>query len=300
MSSRALRVAAAQYDIGELAGFDAYELKLSDWVSTAARGGARLLVFPEYGAMELVSLFDEAVRRDLAAQLPALQSLLPDFLALHERLAARHGVYICAASFPVRHADGIYRNRTHVFAPSGVMGFQEKLIMTRFENERWRISGGDSVRVFEADFGCFGINLCYDGEFPLIARAQAEAGACCIVVPSCTDALAGYHRVRIACRARALENQCYVIQSPTVGEAPWSEAVDVNVGAAAVFAPPDRGFPSDGVIALGSLNQTQWLFADLDFDKLAAVRAGGQVLNHRDWSAQRPVLGRAVERVRLE
>jgi predicted amidohydrolase len=102
-------------------------------------------------------------------------------------------------------------------------------------------------------------------------------------VPSCTDAAAGYHRVRVACQARALENQCYVIQAPTVGSAPWSIAVDENVGAAGVFGPPDRGFPDDGVIALGERDRPGWVIADVDLDAVAAVRADGQVLNHRDW-----------------
>ena len=66
----------------------------------------------------------------------------------------------------------------------------------------------------------------------MIARAIAEAGAEILIVPSCTESLAGYYRVRHACAARALENQIYVVQSPTVGDAPWSVAVNVNVGAA--------------------------------------------------------------------
>ena len=124
-------------------------------------------------------------------------------------------------------------------------------------------------------------------EFPLFARAQAQAGADLILVPSCTDTLAGYHRVRIGCQARALENQCFVAQAPTVGEAPWSEAVDVNVGAAGIYAPPDRGMPDNGVLTVGELNRPQWVFADLDFEALRRVRDSGQVFNARDWDNQR-------------
>lgn len=291
-----LRIAAAQYDIGYFADFDAYADKLGRWVDEAAQAGAELLVFPEYGALELVSLFDQRIRRDLAAQLDALQALLPEVVELHRELALEYGVVICAASYPVRIDGGAYRNRAHVFTPRGLAGFQDKLVMTRFENERWHIGPGDTLRLFDTTLGCFGVNLCYDGEFPLLARAQVEAGAQFLLVPSCTDGLAGYHRVRVACQARALENQCYVIQSPTVGEAPWSEAVDVNVGAAGVFAPPDRGFPDDGVVALGPLNEARWIYADIDLGKVAAVRTDGQVLNHRDWDRQGRVLKCDVER----
>jgi predicted amidohydrolase len=155
--------------------------------------------------------------------------------------------------------------------------------MTRFERERWGIAAGRGQTVVELDGFRLGVAICYDAEFPLVVRRLAAAGAGVIAVPSCTDTAAGYHRVRVACQARALENQCYVVQAPTVGAAPWSIAVDDNVGSAGVFAPPDRGLPDDGVVALGVYNQPGWLVAELDLDAIARVRADGQVLGHRDW-----------------
>jgi len=107
-----------------------------------------------------------------------------------------------------------------------------------------------------------------------------------ILVPSCTDTLAGYHRVKIGCQARALENQCYVVQSSIVGEAAWSEAVDVNTGAAAIYPPVDRGFPDNGILAIGELNATQWLIAEITPSACETVREQGQVFNYRDWPLQ--------------
>ncbi len=101
----------------------------------------------------------------------------------------------------------------------------------------------------------------------------------------------GYWRVRIGCQARALENQCYVVQSPTVGLAPWSEAVDVNIGAAAIYTPVDYGFPDNGVLAIGELNATQWVYADIDLASIANIRQTGQVFNYRDWPLQERCLG---------
>ena len=158
--------------------------------------------------------------------------------------------------------------------------------MTRFENEQWLITAGEEIKVLDSAFGKIGVNICYDSEFPMIARRQVESGANLILVPSCTDTLAGYHRVRIGCQARALENQCYVVQSPTVGLAPWSEAVDVNVGAAAVYTPVDYGYPDDGVLAIGKLNDTRWVYADIDLAAISVVRDSGQVFNYRDWQGQ--------------
>jgi predicted amidohydrolase len=158
--------------------------------------------------------------------------------------------------------------------------------MTRFERERWGVSGGTELRVFATTLGRIGVAICYDVEFPLLVRRLVEAGAELILAPSCTDTLRGYHRVRVGAQARALENQCVVVQSPTVGNAPWSPAVDVNVGAAGVYGPPDHGFPEDGVLARGRLDQAMWLFAEVDLERAAEVRAYGQVLNHRDWPEQ--------------
>jgi predicted amidohydrolase len=290
--SRIVRVAAAQYDIGFFSDWADYEAKLIRWVDEAAPK-ADLLLFPEYGAMELASLLPEPVRNDLAGQIVAMQDYLPRFIALHQSLATRHRIHLLAASFPVQLEPGRFCNRAHIFLPDGRIRWQDKLTMTRFEHEQWGISAGAPARVFETAIGTLGIAICYDAEFPTLVRAQVEAGAEIILVPSCTDGLAGYHRVRIGCQARALENQCVVIQSPTVGEAPWSEAVDVNVGAAGVFVPPDRGLPADGVLAAGHLNTPQWLFAEINLATLADIRLNGQVLNHRDWP---PTPGFVVER----
>ena len=60
----------------------------------------------------------------------------------------------------------------------------------------------------------------------------------------------------------------------------------MNIGAAGVFAPPDSRFSADGIVAQGSLNQPQWVFADLDLNALARVRQDGDVLNSRDWNHQ--------------
>jgi predicted amidohydrolase len=281
-----VRVAAAQYDIGGLSKWDDYSARISRWVTDAAEHGARLLVFPEYFSMELASLFPEPVYTSLPRQLEALQTVLPRFTELFAMLAQRHRVTIVAGSFPVREPDGGYRNRAHLFRSDGSCDYQDKLQMTRFERERWQVSPGGEIRTLDTEFGCIGISVCYDGEFPWFARKQAEAGAKLILVPSCTDTLAGYWRVRIGCQARALENQCYVVQSSTVGSAPWSEAVDVNIGAAGVYTPVDDGFPDDGVLCVGELNRPQWLYAELDFDAIARVREAGQVLNFRDWPNQ--------------
>ena len=279
------RVAAAQYPIDRPDSWEAYEAKLTDWVEQAAAGGAALAVFPEYGAMELAAL-EPSTMGDLAGSIETVSALLPRVDALHARLAARHALHILAASAPRKVGDGRVRNTARLFAPSGQVGAQDKLVMTRFEREAWDIAAGRTLKVFDTALGRLAVLICYDSEFPLLARAAVEAGAQVLLVPSCTDSLHGYWRVRIGAQARALESQCYAVQSPTVGDAAWSPAVDVNRGAAGVYGPPDRGMPDDGVMALGSEGAPGWIFADIDLARVADLRADGGVLNMRHWAEQ--------------
>ncbi|GAA0793474.1 carbon-nitrogen hydrolase family protein [Marinobacterium sediminicola] len=279
-------LALAQYPIDWLDDWQAYTRKIDAMVQDALTQGAEFLVFPEYFSMELTSLFGRDVCACLDRQLDAIQAVHEPFVALFTSLAQQHGLHILAGTFPLRQADGHYRNRAWLFRPDGSRDYQDKLQMTRFESERWQIQAGEAIKVLDTAFGKVGVAVCYDSEFPQIARRQVEQGADLILVPSCTDTQAGYHRVRIGCQARALENQCFVAQSPTIGSADWSESVDVNTGRAGIFAPVDYGYPDDGVVALGDEHQPGWVVAELDLAALADVRTSGQVFNHRDWDSQ--------------
>ncbi|MEQ1636173.1 MAG: carbon-nitrogen hydrolase family protein [Methylococcales bacterium] len=281
-----IKIASAQYDIGFFKEWAEYQTKIQSWVTEAISANANILVFPEYASMELASLFGEAVYSSLSEQLYAMQSLHTKFIALYQNLAQQYQCLIQPGTFPLQLSDGEYRNRAYLFMPDGRYAYQDKLQMTRFENEQWLIKSGKELKVFDTQYGKIAIDVCYDSEFPLLARKQVEAGADLILVPSCTDTLAGYYRVRIGCQARALENQCYVVQASVVGTAPWSEAVDINIGAAGVYTPVDRGFPDNGILAIGELNAVQWVYADISLPSIAAVRQHGQVFNYRDWPLQ--------------
>jgi predicted amidohydrolase len=149
---------------------------------------------------------------------------------------------------------------------------------------------GGPLRVFDTALGRIGVLICYDAEFPLLGRALIEAGVEILLVPSCTEALSGYSRVRIGAMARALEGQCVVVHSPTVGPAAWSPAVDMNTGAAAVYGPPDLGFPETGVLAQGELNAPGWVTAEIDRASVAAGAPG------RFGSQPRPLAGKRQPR----
>jgi predicted amidohydrolase len=229
--------------------------------------------------------------------LAALQESLPSFLALFRQLAKAHQIYILAGTFPVRVAEG-FRNRAHLLSPAGAMVFQDKLQITQFEAEQMLMRPGDKIKVFDTAFGKLGVSICYDIQFPLLARYQAEAEAKLLLVPSSADSLAGYHRVRIGCQARALENQCYVIQAATVACVHQAQTTEIRTGAAAVYTPLDRNFPNEGILALGKINEPQWVFADLDLEAIDKVRQKGDVLNYQDWNGQKRLEGAKVEQAR--
>ena len=283
-----VKIATAQYDISFLDNWQAYEQKIERWVNEATAQDAKILLFPEYFSMELASLFGQEIYSSLSKQLAAMQSLHDDFISLFKHLAQKHQCIIQAGTFPVLIETGIYQNRAYLFMPDGGIDYQDKVMMTRFEKEQWLIKSGKELKCFDTEYGKMAINICYDSEFPLLARKQVEAGCVLILVPSCTDTVAGYHRVKIGCQARALENQCYVVQSSLVGDAAWSEAVDVNVGAAAIYTPVDRGFPDNGILSEGTFNAVQWVFAEISPNNCATVREQGQNFNYRDWPLQQP------------
>lgn len=281
-----IKIASAQYDISFLENWANYQRKSERWVKEAAENGAKILLFPEYNTMELASLFSENVYASLSLSLVEMQTLHGAFLNLFQGLAQEYQCVIQAGSFPVLIAENVYHNRAYLFMPDGKFDFQDKMMMTRFENEEWLISAGDELKTFDTDFGRIAINICYDSEFPLLARKQVEMGANLILVPSCTDTVAGFHRVKIGCQARALENQCYVAQAALVGNTVWSPAVDVNVGSAGIYTPVDYGFPNNGILASGEFNKPQWVYGDIDLQNCEKIRETGQVFNYRDWSLQ--------------
>lgn len=284
-----IRLAACQYAIELFESWEAYAAHLERLCAEAAEQGAQLLLLPEYAGMVLSGQLPADQRSDLKGSIAGIQPLIEPWLELCEAIARRWRVYLQPGSSPVLDSDGRYRNRAWLFGPEGRLGHQDKLMMTRFEREQWDIAPGRGLRVFDTALGRLGILICYDNEFPLLARHLAEAGADLILAPSCTDTEAGYHRVRIGAQARALESQIAVLQSPSVGQASWSPALDVNVGRAGLFVPPDHGMPADGVIALSAELDppgSQWLWCDLDLGLLRRVRREGQVLTRRDWPEQ--------------
>ncbi|AGT10144.1 carbon-nitrogen hydrolase family protein [Paracoccus aminophilus] len=277
---RPVKIATAAYDFDWFESFADYEAKITRWVEAAA--DSDLLVFPEYGAMELASLGGREVAADLEQSLHEVARHEKARDRLHADLAARHNLHVLAASGPV-FEKGRPFNRAVLFGPNGRIGHQDKQIMTRFEREDWDVIGNAGLRIFDTAIGKLGILICYDSEFPLLGRVLAEAGAEIILVPSCTDTIAGFNRVKIGAMARALEGQSVIVQSPTVGDVDWCPAIDENRGIAAIYAPADGLWPETGIVAEGTLDQPGWVRAEIDLDRVTESRRDGRVLPFKHW-----------------
>lgn len=288
-----MRLAVAKYIVGEPADFASFAAHQRGLLGQVRKEGAELAVLPEYLALELAAIFPQETKSDLHASLAALQELQDAWLELYARLARELGLTIQAGTFLTRMAPSRYRNRAWWFAPDGTRGYQDKLQLTGFEKDTGVIEGGDELKLFNLNNVRTGIAVCYDSEFPLPVRAQREAGGRLLLVPSCTDTQAGATRVRVGCMARALENRMFVAQAVTAGLAAWSPALDVNTGEATIYAPMDRGFPDDGILATTKGAQT-WAIADLDIEALTSHQGQAQVAIDRDWHGQtQPTLRQA-------
>ena len=279
-----MRLALLQYEVGRHASQASWAAALDARLAEAAAHGAELAALPEYASLDAMA----APLPSLAAELEAGCAQHDAVLDIMREAAARHRLWLLGGSMPVRRPSGEVVNHAPLISPLGAVAFQDKHRMTRFESELWGVSPGALPTVFETPWGRIGVCVCYDIEHPPLARAQVEAGAWLLLVPTDTDTLAGFNRVRLAARACALANQCFVAVVTTVGDAPWLAALDCNRGYAAVFGPVDRGFADDGVVCRLPLDAPGWLYAELDPAALLRVREDGAVRNHLDYPAAPP------------
>lgn len=276
------RIASAQYPIHKHTDLAAWKSYVESWVQEATSNHAKILVFPEFGSMELFSVMPEKMQKNLSAQIKELTKMHDEFVETYQMLAQKYECFLLAPSILILNEDKKSVNRTYFFGPSGGVSFQEKNHTSRLENEQWGVVPGDaSLQVFETSLCDIGVSISDDIQFASAANKLAKEGIKILLAPSYTRDAQSAERVHIGARARALENQFYVIVSQTVGEALWSLGVDKNYGFAAVYGPPDQGFPEDGIVAKGEINEPGWLYAEIDLDKVDQVRSKGDTLNFK-------------------
>jgi predicted amidohydrolase/GNAT superfamily N-acetyltransferase len=275
---RRVRIAAVQYLLRPIACFEDFVRQVEFFVHSAKDYHAHFVLFPEFFTMQLLSYINEpapalAVRR--------LARLAPQYEELFIRLAKETGIYIIGGTHPVFQRGKVF-NAAHLFTPNGQVFRQKKVHLTPTESGPYQLSRGHGLYLYHTDFGNIAILICYDVEFPEVARVMAEAGAEILFVPSCTDGREGFCRVRYCAQARAIENQVYVAMTGTVGNLPLVPYMNTNYGQAAILTPSDYFFARDGIAAEGTINQEQLVVADVDLDLLDEQRVNGSVIPLQD------------------
>lgn len=269
-----VRIAAVQYLLRRVDDWDCFENHVRLILKAAAEYKPNFVVLPEIFTSQLMSFMDADT--DLKVAVRRLHEFTPCYQELMAEMARKYNYYLIAGSHPNLRDDLLY-NTAFMFSPKGDMFMQDKIHLTRWEREKWDTTAGNKLHLFHTDFGAISILICYDIEFPELARQVCEAGADILFVPSSTDDRQGFWRVRYCAHARAIENQVYVAMTSTVGNLPV-EGLSMHYGQASILTPSDFGFSRDGIAAEGVVNMEQVVIADVDLDALAQNRLNGTTI----------------------
>ncbi|MBX3274298.1 MAG: bifunctional GNAT family N-acetyltransferase/carbon-nitrogen hydrolase family protein [Sandaracinaceae bacterium] len=274
-----VRLALVQYQMRQITSWEQFEAQCEFFVDTASDYKADFLCFPELFTVQLLSLVEpgrpERGARDLAR-------FTPEYLELFGRLATHYAINIVGGTSLAVEDDGRLYNVAYFFHRDGRIEQQRKIHPTPNETRWWGVRGGDELNVFETDFGKVAILVCYDAEFPELARVAVDRGAQILFVPSNTNDRRGHLRVRICCQARAIENQVYVVNAGCVGNLPFVENADTHYAQSGIFTPSDIMFARDGVAAEAEPNVETVLFQDVDLELLRHARRTGTTQNWLD------------------
>lgn len=275
-----VRVAAVQYLQREIRSFEEFKTMINYYINVVYDYRCDFVLFPELITLQLLSIESEKLSPDEAIlKLSSYTDELKDFF---KSLAIKHNINIIAGSHPVQNLEGVIQNICFVFLRDGSVHAQPKIHPTPDEKYWWKISGGDKLEPIDTDCGTIGVLICYDSEFPELARYLVDQGANILFVPFCTDQRQSYLRVRYCAQARAVENQCYVVMSGNVGNLPKVENMDINYGQSCILTPCDFVFSRDGIAAESTPNVETVIFADLNLKDLFESRTSGSVINFRD------------------
>ena len=261
------RVAVVQMVSGHVVADNLERARLR--VLEAARGGAALVVLPEYFALMGMADTDK-----LAVAEPFGHGPMQDAVA---QMAREAGVWLVAGTLPLAGQNpGRVRNSCLVFSPAGeCVARYDKIHLFGFSGlgERYcesdTIEPGDTPVAVDTPLGRLGLSVCYDLRFPELYRHLGEMTA--LVLPAAFTAVTGEAHWEVLLRARAIENQCYAIAAAqggvhSSGRRTHGHSMIIDPWGRIVAELPE----GEGV-----------LWADLDPALLASVRNRLPALRHR-------------------
>jgi predicted amidohydrolase len=210
-----------------------------------------------------------------------LAQFTPEIKNRFLQLAIKYNVNIITGSLPSIE-NNVLHNIGFLCHRNGTVDMYEKIHVTPDESRVWGMYGGNKLKVYDTDSGRIGILICYDVEFPELARLLAEEKMQILFVPFLTDTQNAYMRVRCCAQARAIENECFVAISGCVGNLPKVENMDIQYSQAVVFTPSDFAFPSNGIKSEATANTEMILISEVDLCLLDELHAQGSVRNLKD------------------
>lgn len=272
------RIGLVQWQLRSVRSVESFFENVEFFVDAISGYKADYLCFPELFTAPLMAEFNES---DAAQAIRKLANYTEQIREKLVEFAVSYNINIIAGSMPVYEEEKLY-NVSYLCRRDGSYDSQYKIHPTPSERSDWGMTGGHEVKVFETDVARIGILICYDSEFPELGRILADQGVEILFVPFATDMQNGYHRVRICSMARAIENECYVAISGSVGNLPKVKNMDIQFGQSAVFSPSDFAFPHTAIVAEGTPNTENTIVADVDLNDLKELNVHGSVRNLRD------------------
>jgi predicted amidohydrolase/ribosomal protein S18 acetylase RimI-like enzyme len=273
-----VRIGIVQWQMRATKSLEDFFQQIEFFVDTVSGYKADCVLFPEFFNAPMMALTNETAA---SAAIRGMAAFTEPIKVRMMELAVSYNINVIAGSMPV-YEDGKLYNVSYLCRRDGTVDEQYKLHVTPDEASYWGMRGGDKIKCFDTDFGKIGILVCYDVEFPELSRILSDEGMKILFVPFWTDTKNAYQRVRICAQARAIENECYVAITGSVGNLPRVENMDIQYSQSAVFSPSDFAFPHDAIVAEATPNTEMTLIADLDLDLLKDLNTSGAVRNLRD------------------
>ena len=275
-----VRVVAVQYQMRAIDNFDQFRQQCEFFVDTAADYRADFVVFPELLTNQLLCLVPS---KETAKAARELSQYTDAYIAYFSQAAIDHDINIIAGSHLTLEGDTLY-NIAYLFHRDGRIDRQRKIHITPAESRWWGVTGGERIHTFDTDCGKIAILICYDSEFPELARITTEMGAHILFVPYNTDIRSAWMRVRTCTGARCIENNVYAVMSGACGNLPLVEGSDIHYAQSVILSPSDIAFSRDGICAEATPNVETMLVHDLDLDVLRRMESEGAV---RTWLDRR-------------
>jgi predicted amidohydrolase/GNAT superfamily N-acetyltransferase len=270
-----VRLGTVQWQMRQFKSLEEVLQQVEFFVDTVSGYNADFIMFPELFNAPLLSRYNQEDPPQAMRHLAEYTDRLRDEML---QMAVNYNINIVAGSLPKSVGQKLY-NVSFLCRRDGTWDSQYKLHITPDEAEYWGVRGGQEIKIFDTDIGKIGILICYDVEFPELSRILADKGMKILFVPFCADTKNAYLRIRRCAQARAIENECYVAITGSVGNLPKVENMDIQYSQSAIFTPSDFAFPHDAIAAETTPNTEMTLIADIDLDLLKELRKHGSVRN---------------------